>query len=93
MLEVREAAKKARQYLSEVYDSGQVKDILVEEVQASEDHRYWVITLGFDRLVEPRDNLPGALQTLVGGAFKREYKMFEIDRSTGQVLSMKIRVL
>jgi hypothetical protein len=63
-------------------------NLLLEEVEESEDGRFWTITLGYDdkRTLSVHDKM-----------FKpesyRAYKTFKIDTSTGKVMSMKIRTL
>ena len=56
----------------------------LEEVELSDDEKYWFITLSYPLPSPvPLLNLPP----------KKDYKIFKIDSKTGQVRSMKIRKL
>jgi hypothetical protein len=79
MINVKDAAAKAVGYFKEIYGS-QFENLLLEEVERDAD--YWYITLGYD--------LPSILPQY-GGKAPRGFKVFKIDASTGEVLSMKIR--
>ena len=69
MLDVKEA------------DQG-ISNVQLEEVELTEDGRYWLITLSYP--------VPRELASL-NFNFKRKYKVFTIDALTGEVKSMKIR--
>ncbi|KKQ46174.1 MAG: hypothetical protein US63_C0005G0016 [Candidatus Moranbacteria bacterium GW2011_GWC2_37_8] len=78
----QEAAKIAADYYREVandYDQPST-----EEVEISEDQKYWLITLGI------RKQGGDAISSLYGKTYIA-YKIFKIDSQTGDVLSMKIR--
>lgn len=66
--------------------TGEIRNIRLEEIQISEDEKLWLVTLGFDRLLEEDESL-------VPDQTKREYKLFEIDADTRQVKAMKIRIV
>src|SRR5438046_232824 len=63
-------------------------DVLLEEVEISDDDRYWLVTLSHAQSL-PNDPKPGALLSALPKP--RFYKVFRIDRSTGEVRAMKIR--
>lgn len=50
------------------------------------DGKHWYITLGYDVPPQGLTDFFGQ-----GAKLPREYKIFKIDGSTGEVLSMKIR--
>ncbi len=79
MISVKEAAEKAAEYFTALYDN-QFKNILLEEVELKE--RYWLITLGYDR--------PSPLPQFSRKG-PRAFKVFKVDNKTGEVMSMKIR--
>lgn len=61
--------------------------VLLEEVELSDDDNYWFITLGFN---------PKTLMSAAGFLTpledeRKKYRVFKIDRTTGEVRSMKIR--
>lgn len=91
MVTIKQAVEIATKHLRELYAAEQLGDVLLEEVAVSDDRNYWRVTLRFSRPVEARD-LPSLLQA-IGGTHKPEFKVFEIDRSTGELKSMLIRVV
>ena len=92
LLNARAATESARAALAAYYPLG-VRNILLEEVEASADGSEWLITLGFDvtRQREPRaiEKLLPTFQDYV--EVERIYKTFHVDAATGQVTAMKIR--
>jgi hypothetical protein len=79
MITVKEAAKRAVAYFTELYGQ-QFGNVMVEEVERSDG--FWQITLGYD--------LPSLIAQF-GGKAPRGFKRFKIDAATGDVVSMKIR--
>ena len=89
ILNVKEAVDKAISIFRDIVDVRNVTELRLEEVELSEDGKYWLITLGYDR-AKPGDPFAG----LLGSAkreFIREYRVLKISSSTGELLSMKIR--
>lgn len=89
-IDVRAAVHAAENYLNSLQDKigTGIQDVRLEEVELSEDKTYWLITIGFNRLTDTASNplgLPAIPQ------HEREYKIFKIDTTTGEVKSMKIR--
>jgi len=89
MLDVKDATKTAIDYFGQVFQNG-YKSLRLEEIELSEDERYWYVTLGFD---SPYQNLGALASVSIGGRPMREYKTIKIDGSTGKVLSIKIRTV
>ena len=81
-IKAQDAAKIAVEYYREV--TGDYNQPAVEEVEISEDNKYWLITLGVRRS-------PGDTISNLYGKTEVEYKVFKIDSQNGNVLSMKIR--
>ena len=84
-MSVKDAVRRATEYFTELYAeqlfaSQQFKNLMLEEVEREGD--YWHVTLGYD--------LP-SIATQFGGKAPRVFKLFKIDASTGEVVSMKIR--
>lgn len=82
MLDVKEAATRASQYFASLYANQNISNVQLEEVEISDDGKYWLITLSYP--------VPPELAAL-NFNFKRKYKVFTIDAQTGEVKSMKIR--
>jgi hypothetical protein len=96
-IDVRGAVTSATNYFQSLQDmiSPQLQDLRLEEVELSEDKKYWLITLGFERpVVQPKNSLNSLLEASPPAyKYEREYKLFKIDSETGEVQSMKIRDL
>lgn len=75
MLNAKQAAAKASQYLSSVRSVASF-NIGLEEIELTEDRKYWLITLS-----HPKGYLGSAM----------DYKIFKVDAYSGEVLSMKLR--
>ena len=92
-INVQSAVMSAENYLSSLRGTAGlvIEDVRLEEVELSEDQKYWFITLGFCR---PVDKSKNPLADLVAiSSYEREYKVFKINAQTGEVHSMKIREL
>ena len=91
MVDVKEAVGKAMDYLKDMYQIDQFKDVLLEEVDLSEDNKFWNVTIGFTRRQETTSG--GPMATLIGQSteFKREFKVFQIDSENGALRSMWTR--
>ena len=91
MVDVKQAVSKAMDYLKDMYQTDSFKDVLLEEVDLSEDNKFWYVTIGFTRGQESTSG--GPMATLIGQSseFKREYKVFQIDSKTGDLRSMRSR--
>ena len=75
MIDVKEAIQAAVSYFKEL-----IRDDVspsLEEVELSENERFWFVTLGYPAPFGPFG--------------KREYKVFKVKADTGQVVAMKIR--
>ena len=77
MVEVKDAAKLAIQYIQSLSQSNEVYHFRVEEVELLENEENMILTLSYDA----KDGI----------FINREYKQFTIRLSDGKVLSMKIR--
>lgn len=90
MIGVKEAAAAAERYARELYSDQEIRYLRLEEVEMSNDGRFWNITLGW---TEPEPTrLPAALSSVaVLHSPQRVYKIFRVDAEKGEVRSMKIR--
>lgn len=85
MIDVKQAAQLASKFIVGLYSDETISDVMLEEVELSEDSKYWLITLSFPA----PPNSVGQLLGIKG----RRYKIVKVDTETGEVLSMKIREL
>jgi hypothetical protein len=91
MIDVRQAAATATNYLISLYPQQSQSGVRLEEVELSEDERYWFITLSYP-LPTYTANPIGTILNMPPQS-KRDYKIFQIDTADGKVRSMKIRKL
>ena len=89
MLTVKEAVQAAEEWVRDLYPTKDLQHLRLEEVELSDDDRYWRITLGW---LEPAVRL-NPLTAAMADVQKlpRVYKTVEVDAETGAVKSMKIR--
>ena len=88
-MDVKEAVKKAIEYITDIFESKHLENIGLEEVILNEDDDVWEVTIGFSRPWDyPKLGLVTGFQPQYP---KREYKVVRIDNKTGQVKSIKIR--
>ena len=90
-LDVRNAVGAAQKHFGSLRDmiGFGIEDIRLEEAELSEDKQYWLITLSFKIPNKYNEN---NIANLMGNLpYEREYKVFKIDATTGEVQSMKIR--
>lgn len=85
MLDVKEAVRVASEYIQTLFTEKQIPELRLEEVEMSEDGKFWDVTMSF--VVRE----PTAYLSLGDSAKTREYKVFKVNAETGQVQSMKIR--
>ena len=87
-INVARAVYAAKNYLNSLQSilEYKIQDLRLEEVELSEDRKYWLITLGFIA------NTTGEEESFFSKK-EREYKVFKVNAETGKVESMKIREL
>ena len=84
MIGIKEAVQAALRFAQELYGLADAERLMLEEIEPTEDGRFWMITLG----------IPGALQPvelIARRTGNERYKVFKVDAETGKVLSMKMR--
>lgn len=99
-IDLRKAVQSVRDYIVEFNDilENDLDGVMVEETELSEDDKYWLITIGFNRKIDPREQNIAAFGIASGilakegkaTTIKRDYKIFQVDSNTGEVVSMKI---
>jgi len=77
MIDVKIATNQAINYLKDIYKEG--KSIRLEEVELSEDGKFWFITLSF------------VFEDVLFASPQRVYKLLKVSSEDGQVMAMKIR--
>lgn len=83
MIGVEDAVNNSLEFFRRIYKDTVVQNVRVEEAELSVDQKHWQITLGFD-VPETSVLVP---------SYSRSYKTFTVDATSGQVESMRIRVV
>ena len=90
-MDVKEAARMAKSYIADLYADEDIMYIGLEEVVFDPGANTWKITIGFAR---PWDGLGGRNPiTRDVGLRSRSYKVVDINDGTGQIESIKDRIL
>jgi hypothetical protein len=86
-MEVKEAVKLAKDYVSRLFDEEQIKNLGLEEVEFEDHSNIWRITVGFSR---PWDGPANPLSFIAGGLspLGRSYKTVRLSDVDGKVLSV-----
>ena len=90
MVNIKEAMDTARNKIKQVYGQ-EPTNLQVEEIEQSEDGKYWLITLGFNE--PPPLNPQNELQKLSFALRPpvRVYRVIKINLESGDFISMKMR--
>jgi hypothetical protein len=85
-----QATKKCFQYLRDIHGlkliQPDIQDIQLEEI-ASDDN-FWFVTLGY-RIPIDSQNETLSSESTTPGQYKRIYKIFHVNKTTGEVEAMK----
>ena len=87
-MDAREAVHKAKNYLGDLYSDEGLINVGLEEVDFN--GTTWRITLGFSRSWDQRSS---PIPALGGSLIARSYKVLRINDETGEVESLKDRIL
>lgn len=93
MVDVKSAVANAIQFAKVSLGPERTAGIRLEEVESAsiDGKQAWLITLS--AIPVERQSLPEFAAVYLGADAGREYKVFAIDKDTGEVLSMKMRLL
>lgn len=99
-MDVKEAARTAREYITDLFADENVKHVGLEEVEFDDLSKVWHITIGFSRPWELPEDLPSLpFSSLLDELKKpppltqRSYKIVRVRDHDGQVISVMNRVL
>lgn len=98
MVEIKTAVEAAMKFAADTLGPNRTVDLRLEEVESGTENgqEVWLITLSAPNLGKPGPMAALAASTLsdfLGANAQREYKIFAVSKTTGTVLSMKIRLL
>ena len=90
-MEVKEAVKVAKDYVTDLLAEEGMTNLGLEEIYFDDQSEIWDVTLGFSR---PWNSSRGALSAITGDTLaRRAYRVVRVRNSDGQVLSIKKRDL
>ena len=91
-MDMKDAAMLAKEYVADLFDEEGISNVGLEEIVFRDDggDEYWDVTVGFSR---PWDHRGLATVTLGQTGLRRSYKVLRIDNSSGNVESVKDRIL
>ena len=100
-MDVKEAARTARAYITDLFADENVKHVGLEEVEFDDLSAVWHITIGFSRPWElPEDRPPSFSSSSVLDELKppppstqRSYKIVRVRDADGHVISVMNRAL
>lgn len=91
-MDVKEAVKKAKRHLSELFSGETISHVGLEEVVFDDASNCWKITVGFFRPWDQKLDAGNPLFALTGKEYRRRtYKVVEIDDESGEARSLTNR--
>jgi hypothetical protein len=94
-IDVKQAVRAAIRYVADLYEGQGVYDIMLEEVE--HDATNWYVTVGLTRHVTQPKSRRTSLRDLAlvetNPLIEREYKIVQVNATTGMPVSMKIRAV
>jgi hypothetical protein len=88
-MQVKDAVRQAKSYLSELLSDEGLTNLGLEEIEFDEANSVWNVTLGFSR---PWNSTRGPLSTISGEPpARRAYRVLRVRDSDGEVVSVKKR--
>lgn len=88
-MEVKDAVKTAKTYLSDLLADENMTNLGLEEIEFNDDEGAWDVTLGFSR---PWNSSRGPLSTITGEpTARRAYRVIRIQDKDGRVLFVRKR--
>jgi hypothetical protein len=91
-MDIKDAVRHAIAFAGESLGLERTADIRLEEIESStvDDRPVWLITLS--NAIKSDGSL-NSIAAALGAEAAREYKVFSVTKDSGEVLSMKIRLL
>ena len=89
-MDVKEAAQTAKTYVAELFAGEEIMNLGLEEAEFDRMSNTWKITIGFSRPWDQKNVLSAALGE---GRPARSYKVMRINNESGDIESLKDRLL
>ncbi len=90
-MEVKEAVRQAKRYVSDLFADEKITGIALEEVDFDHDSNAWRITIGFMHPSHGETVINARIISPWLRPLERSYKVVHINDETGQVESMSDR--
>lgn len=90
MLGMKEAIRRAKQEITEIFADEEISELGLEEVRFDESLGVWKITLGFTR---PWRNPKSAFSGLSPSLAQRDFKVVTLDGTDGRLVAIEERRL
>ncbi len=93
-IDIHRAVKSAFTFFAKSFAHEKTNNLQLEEVELSEDGRFWLITLGYD---DPAAAIKPSLSDMIiqNKALRprplRKYKIVRVDAENGKAVAVKIR--
>jgi hypothetical protein len=84
--DIKDAINAAINYMKRILN---VKNVLLEEIDQTEDSEYWLFTLSHENL--SKDKRKRTLSDYVTIPIDRSYRVIKMNKTKGTISSMKIR--
>lgn len=84
-MDVKEAVKKAKQHVADLFSDENICYIGLEEVKFETNSHEWLVTVGFER---PWDRTPRSMLGVLEPTRKRTYKLVRMNDRTGEILAL-----
>ncbi len=90
-MEIKEVVDKAAEAITQMYGDS-ISQIILEEIQLSDDNTKWLVTLSFAREKLPSGSSTGITLTYAyPQGYERIYKKIELGAKDGKFIGMTIR--
>ena len=92
-METKEAVAIAKQYIRDLYEDENIKNIGLEEISYDDSNKLWTVTIGFSRPWDEPKNISLAYGMLANKPeyTRRTYKLVDVSDIDGTVLHIKSR--
>ncbi len=89
MISVKKAVEAATSFAKYINEEEELNALRVEEVELSDDDKFWLVKLGWNDPKILDNKTPSAQLTDLSGQIPRIFKIFYVDADSGEVIKMK----
>lgn len=84
-IDVKQAVSRSLQFVKEMFEEKEIANLLLEEVELTEDDAYWNVTVSWIRPKPPKE----VMDYYAPKEYERVYRTLKVRTDNGYVLSMK----